>query len=222
MDSQVRVASLDRFRDFRAAYAKFGDAAQQALLTVEMEIRRMLDWLAKDQVAYWKGEIRRREEKLNEAKAALHRKRITATFGNVVQDADEIVAVRRAKEKLEAAEAKLKLVKQWYLIVEQEVQEYRPPAQQLANVLEADVPKALSSLDRMMDSIEGYLNVVPQSSEPTAVTSVVEGLDSASAAAPKVDPAKEGVTETAQDAHAATEGATEVIDDPNAETEGAA
>lgn len=220
MDSQVRVASLDRFLDFRAAYAKFGDAAQQSLLTVEMEIRRMLDWLEKDQVAYWKAEIRRREEKLNEAKAALHRKRITATFGNVAQDTDEIVAVRRAKDRLEAAEAKLKTVKQWHLIIEQEIQEYRPPAQQLANVLEADVPKALSSLDRMMDSIEGYLNVAVSTSAPAAATSTVEGLDSA--AVTPVAPANEGAADVPDDPNSAVEGATETVDDPNAETEGAA
>jgi len=212
MDSQVRVASFDRFQDFRAAYAKFGDGATQALLTVDLEIRRMLDWLAKDQVAYWKGEIRRREEKLNEAKAALHRKRITATFGNVAQDTDEIVAVRRAQARLEAAEAKLKAVKHWYQVVEQEVTEYRGPAQALANVLEADVPRALSSLDRMMDSLESYLNVVAPSSAstsgvaastdadvPTAVTAAEASAASAAQA--------EGKTVDAKDATAEQEGA---------------
>src|SRR4029078_4340407 len=101
-----------RVDEFGASYAKFGGAARQALLGVELEIRRMLDWLEKDQVAFWKAEIRRREEKVNEAKAALHRKRIAATFGHVVSDTDEIVALRKAKARLEEAETKLKLVKQ--------------------------------------------------------------------------------------------------------------
>ena len=184
MDSQVRVASLDRFQDFRNAYAKFGDVAQQALLTVDLEIRRMLDWLEKDQAAYWKGEIRRREEKLNEAKAALHRKRITATFGNVATDADEIVAVRRAQAKLEAAEAKMKAVKQWYQAVEQEVTEYRCPSRQFGNILEADVPQALAALERMMTSLEGYLNVAaPSSGSGLATSGVGNGATSAEQAA---------------------------------------
>lgn len=97
MDSQARVGSLDVFQDVRAAYAKFGDSGRNALIAVDLEIRRMLDWLEKDQVGYWKGEIRRREEKLNEAKTALHRKRITATFGNVAADSEEILMVRRRK-----------------------------------------------------------------------------------------------------------------------------
>jgi hypothetical protein len=166
MDSQARVASLDRFRDFRAAYAKFGDAATQVLIGVDIEIRRMLDWLEKDQVAFWKGEIRRLEDKVNEAKGALHRKRITATFGGTASDTDEVVALRKAQARLEAAEKKLKAIKQWCQIVEQEVSEYRGPAQVLAAVLDGDVPRALSSLDRMTDTIESYLSTqAPAASE---------------------------------------------------------
>lgn len=159
MDSQVRVASLDRFQDFRTAYAKFGDAARNVLIGVDIEIRRMLDWLEKDQVSFWKGEIRRREEKVNEAKAALHRKRITATFGNVASDTDELVALRKAQARLEQAEAKLKGVKHWYEVIEQEIVEYRGPSQQLGNLLDADVPRAVTSLDRMMHAIESYLSI---------------------------------------------------------------
>lgn len=200
MDSQARVASLDRFQDFRAAYAKFGDAAQQILLGVEIEIRRMMDWLEKDQVAYWKGEIRRREDKVNEARGALHRKRITASFGNVAADTDELVALRRAQARLAEAEAKLREVKRWYLIVEQEISEYRGPAQQLSNILDADVPRALASLDRMMEVIESYLSLrVP----------VAEGLSGVSVGSA----ATESVKMT-------TEGAGATLPPPKTDTEG--
>ena len=159
MDSQAGVGSVDAFRDFRAAFVKLGDASRNALIAVDIEIRRMLDWLEKDQAAYWKNEIRRREEKLNEAKAALHRKRITATFGNAVSDSEEILMVRRAQAKLEHAENKLKEVKQWYLTVEQAVNEYRGPAQLFGSALDAGVPRGLSALDRMAEIIESYLAV---------------------------------------------------------------
>ncbi len=171
MDSQARVGSLDVFQDVRTAYAKFGDAGRNALIAVDLEIRRMLDWLEKDQVAFWKGEIRRREEQLNEAKTALHRKRITATFGNVAADSEEILMVRRAQAKLEHAEAKLKEVKQWYFTVEQEVSEYRGPSQQLANVLDSGVPRALGALDRMVETLESYLAVATTGGPASGVAS---------------------------------------------------
>ncbi|MCE9605298.1 MAG: hypothetical protein K8U03_10395 [Planctomycetia bacterium] len=170
MDSQARVGSVDAFRDFRAVYSKFGDAARNALLAAELEIRRMLDWLEKDQVGYWKNEIRRREEKVNEAHGALHRKRITATFGNVASDSEEILMLRRAQAKLAEAQEKLKLVKQWYITVEQEVQEYRGPVAQLNNLLDSSVPAALSSLDRMTDIIESYLAIATPGASVTGLS----------------------------------------------------
>lgn len=213
MDAQARVASLDRVEEFRAAYAKFGEAARQALLGVDLEVRRMQEWLEKDIIAYWKGEIRRREEKVNEAKAALHRKRVTAAFGHTVGDTDEVVQLRKAKARLDEAEEKLKAVKQWQLIVEQEVNEYRAPAQVLGNLLDADVPRALGSLSRMLETLESYLQVAAPSSETPA------GSDFTSAAVPVAPPTP---AEAAAAKQSAAEGLDGAAPDDAAETEGAA
>lgn len=209
MDSQARVGSLDVFQDVRAAYAKFGDSGRNALIAVDLEIRRMLDWLEKDQVGYWKGEIRRREEKLNEAKTALHRKRITATFGNVASDSEEILMVRRAQAKLEQAEAKLKEVKQWYLTVEQEVSEYRGPSQQLANVLDSGVPRALGALDRMVESLESYLAVAASGGPSSSVAGglALGSMPSTPAAKPAAVAPPAVIEEFAKPAPQDTEGA---------------
>jgi len=199
MDSQARVASLDRVAEFRSAYAKFGDSARQVLLGVDLEIRRMLEWLEKDQVAYWKGEIRRREEKLNEAKGALHRKRITAAFGNTVGDTDEIIQVRKAKARLEEAEEKLKAVKQWAVIVEQEVTEYRAPAQVLGNILDGDVPRALASLERTLQTLESYVQTSLPAGAPLpsfAAEGVGIGDAASSLSAPAATPPSPSVPST--------------------------
>jgi hypothetical protein len=220
MDSQVRVASLDAFLDFRAAYAKFGERSQHALTQVDVEIRRMLDWLGTEQVAFWKGEIRRREDKENEARAALHRKRITAAFGNTAADSEEVHQVRKAQARLREAEEKLKLVKQWYLVIEQEVTEYRGPSQQLKNLLDGAEPRALASLDRMAEVIESYLAVALPGSEglqaafaaaatdPAVLAAAAEGAPAESeisAAAPEESPPadeddadREGIEETSR------------------------
>ena len=208
MDSQARVASLDRVEEFRAAYAKFGDAARQALLGVDLEIRRVQEWLEKDIIAYWKGEIRRREEKVNEAKAALHRKRITAAFGNTVADTDEIVQLRKAQARLDEAAEKLKAVKQWKLIVEQEVNEYRAPAQVLGNLLDADVPRALSALSRTLDTLESYLQVTAPDGVATAGIEVPSAAGMSGTPAPPAPSAAAGTPadEPASDAVADREG----------------
>ena len=199
MDSQVRVASLDAFQEFRTAYARFGERSQHALTQVDVEIRRMLDWLGTEQVAYWKAEIRRREDKLNEAKGALHRKRITARFGESAADSEEVHQVRKAQARLHEAEEKIKLVKHWYLVIDQEVTEYRGPSQQLKNLLDGSVPRALASLDRMFEVLESYLAVATPGadavqaafaaagSDPAVVAAASEGLPAEKASATKDD-----------------------------------
>jgi hypothetical protein len=159
---------------------------------------------------------------VNVAKAALHRKRITATFGHVVSDTDEIVLLRKAKARLEEAEAKLKLVKQWYLLIEQEVNEYRGPSQTLGNLLDADVPRALASLDRALNTLESYL----QTATPTAESTL--GVDfSSSAATGGPNSATSGTTaaEAASEAAAAQASAVEGLEGPKnderVDTEGA-
>jgi hypothetical protein len=192
MDSQVRVASLDAFQEFRAAYAKFGERSQHALTLVDVEIQRMLEWLGTEMVAFWKAEIRRREDKVNEAKAALHRKRITARFGETAADSEEVHLVRKAQARMHDAEEKLKLVKHWYLVIEQEVTEYRGPSQQLKNVLDASVPRALAGLDRMFEVLESYLAVAPPGADAVAAAFSAAGTDPAVVAA-----ASEGTTKDA-------------------------
>jgi len=211
MDSQVRVASLDAFREFRAAYAKFAERSQHALTQVDVEIRRMLDWLGSEQVAFWKAEIRRREDKLNEAKGALHRKRITAAFGNTAADSEEVHQVRKAQARLHEAEAKIKLVKHWHLVIEQEVTEYRGPSQQFKNLLDSAAPRALASLDRMFEVLESYLAVAPPSAEAVQAAFAAAGTDPAVVAA-----VAEGVQADPQPAAGADESPTET-DETDAE-----
>ena len=126
----------------------------------------MLDWLEKDQVAFWKAEIRRREEKVNEAQTALHRKRITAAFGNIAADSEEILMLRRAQAKLAQAEDKLSSSSSGTSPSNKKCREYRGPVQQLSNLLDSSVPLALTSLDRMTDVIESYLAIATPGSAP--------------------------------------------------------
>ena len=137
-----------------------------------------------DQVAYWKAEIRRREQWLNECQSALHRKRITAAFGHTAADSEELLQVRKAQARREQAEKMMKVIKQWVLVVEQEVIEYRGPTQQLNNVLDADVPRALSSLSRMHQILESYLAVTPIDSAASLGAAVSDAA--ATAFAPSV------------------------------------
>ncbi|HWC90789.1 MAG TPA: hypothetical protein VG433_14065, partial [Pirellulales bacterium] len=82
-------------------------------------------------------------------------------------------ALEKAKRRLTEAQEKLEKVKQWSRVVEQEVSEYRGPAQSLSNLLDASVPQALALLDRKIAILEAYADMLPGGSGPATATSTV-------------------------------------------------
>ena len=57
MNPAAHVTSIEGMADFQAALATFTEKAKDALGSVELELRRMIDWLA-EQAKHWQTEIR--------------------------------------------------------------------------------------------------------------------------------------------------------------------
>lgn len=183
MPQSANVHSIDDLKDFKVAFVKFGEEASQALAAVDVEVRRALDWLSHDQLKFWQQEVRRREDLVNEARMELSRCLISKTAsGETPSCYDQKKALERAKLRLEEAREKVEKVKYWTRVVEQEVTDYRGPAQQLGNMIDGELPKAYANLQRIIDSLEAYLNVPPE-------LDTGPGL-AASAALPAAPPAK--------------------------------
>jgi hypothetical protein len=172
--SSANVKSIDALRDFRTALVTFAEGADQTLSSVNVEIARMIDWLQHDQLKYWQHEHRRREDAVGEARADLNRCLMSKGAGEGGQCSDQKKALDKAKRRLAEAEDKLEKVKHWSRAIEQEVSEYRGPAQQLGNMLVADLPKAFAVLDRKVAMLEAYADIMPGggSSIPQATSQV--------------------------------------------------
>lgn len=169
--SSANVRSIHMLHEFRAVLVRFREDSSQALGAVEVEIRRMIDWLTHDQLKYWQAEIRRREDAVGEARADLNRCLMSSAADGVPSCSDQKKALEKAKKRLEEAQGKLEKVKQWSRIVEQEVSEYRGPAQSLNNLLDGDVPIALALLDRKIATLEAYADIMPGGGSTNSVTS---------------------------------------------------
>jgi hypothetical protein len=160
MHESANVRSIDAIRDFRVALAKFCEQGNHALAAVDIEINRTLDWLGHDQFKFWKEEIRRREDRVNEAKIDLHRCQLSKNAAGETPACSD-------QKRLADAEEKLENVRRWLHIIEHEVSEYRPPSQQLASTIDSTLPRALSMLERKLASLEAYLGTVaPQQAAP--------------------------------------------------------
>lgn len=170
MSSSARLSKTEVIADFRQALSKFGEEATASLIAVDMEIRRMQDWLGLEQPRFWRQQIDICREKLAEVKSDLSRKRL-ANVGGHASLVEEKEAVAHIKKKMEYAEEKLSICKKWANQVERAINEYRGASHALGNRLEHELPRALAALAAMTDALNAYIALAPPSTAAPEGTS---------------------------------------------------
>src|SRR5262249_13463944 len=156
MSESAQVSSIDALCQFRAKLCEFGVDALESLASVDLEIRHTEDWLSQ-QVKYWQLQIRDRGEDVARAKAALVRHKWGSKDGKGVGTTEVELDVKKARHRLEEAEAKLEVTRRWQRELPKSVHEYQGPAHLLTGFLEADLKQILAMLDRMTSSLEAYV-----------------------------------------------------------------
>ncbi|HUY91509.1 MAG TPA: hypothetical protein VMV10_22405 [Pirellulales bacterium] len=209
MNGSAGVHSVAALEELKNAIAKFQTEGKEALAVTEMAVNRGLDWFQHDLLKQWQSEFRKREEAVTNARADLERCRMQS-FGDRTPDCtDQKVALKKAQLRLEEAEQKIKAVKKWSRILEEEVGEYRGPAQELGNVIAGELPKAMADLNRMLTALEAYMSVqappgasvsMAVGSEPASVQSAAPSAAQPSGAAPASNPAASNAPPAAEQA----------------------
>lgn len=183
MADRARITSLEALDEFRAALVVYLDKSVRALDEINDEVKRTRVWLEQEQATHWKHELHKRQKVLEIKQQEL----FSAQIGGLT-DAPAVhrLAVRRAKEAVEAAEFKSRNVQRWTREFDQAV---GPPArhvEQLRHLLKVDMGKALQSLNESMKTLARYAEMqVPGTSAPRTPTD-----DSASPATPAADEGK--------------------------------
>lgn len=184
--SSAGVHSIQALEDFKAILANFETEAKEALAVTDMAVRRSLDWFQHDLLKYWQSEFRKREEAVTNARGELERCRMQS-FGDRTPDCtDQKVALKKAQLRLEEAETKIKAVKKWSRILEEEVGEYRGPSQELGNIIAGELPKATADLNKMLNALAAYMSVNAPSGSTASMASGGDptGVQSAPPSAP--------------------------------------
>ena len=156
MSQAAGVHSIDAVRDFRAALCTFGEAATSAMASATLETQRFVDWIEHDQVKFWQGELRRREEQLMEAKSALARKRLAATFGDPPRDSEEQALLKKAIRRLEDAQEKLKKLAKRQRRFDRLVERFDANGDGVVSAEEA--PRQVRKLQRFDRNGDGWLD----------------------------------------------------------------
>src|SRR5215831_16939503 len=184
MSRTANVLSVQTLKDFKNVMINFGEEARNALSGVDMELRRMRDWLERDQLGYWQAQVKRRNEELMQARSDLHRRKITQQGSDAVSDSEQKEALREAQRRLRVAEEKVALVKRLIPQLHHAIAEYHSHSQPLGDHLTGGFERSLNVLERMILSLEAYVATKAPSAprmEPTASSSGAATTTGASA-----------------------------------------
>jgi len=155
----ANVQSLEAIEAVRAALASFLDQVRDALTELDIEMRRVTQWLQQDRPRHWKTQIRLAADHLHEAQQALHRCLMFPVAGERPSCYEERAALKKAQARLAYCEEKAERVRHWQRTVEHELFEYEGRISQLVRVVEVDVPEAIGVLHRILRRLEEYQSV---------------------------------------------------------------
>jgi hypothetical protein len=152
----ANVTSLDALRSFRAALVRFAADVEAALITLELEARRPVEWIEDDRSRYWPQQIRKASEMVSEAKLALERCEIRISGEDSKYCYDERKALEKAKRRLQLAEEKTQAVRRWRMQMHKESEEFQTQIARLKQYLENDLARAVAALDRITTALDRY------------------------------------------------------------------
>jgi hypothetical protein len=157
MSRSANVLSTQTLSDFKLVMCNFAEEARNALSGVDMELRRMRDWLERDQLGYWQAQVKKRHEELMQARADLHKRKISQQGSEAVSDAEQKEALRIAQRRLNVAEEKVQLVRRLIPQLHHAIDEYHSHSQPLGDHLSGGFEKSLFSLEKMIAALDAYL-----------------------------------------------------------------
>jgi hypothetical protein len=167
MGGSARVTSIAAIESFKARLAEFGVDAANALASIDMEIRRVFEWV-EAQTKHWQREVRKRQELVSRAKSDLDTRKWMMRDGLGPGTTEQEIALAEAVRSLHRAEDKVDYCRYWSRTLPQEVLECEGPARNLAGFLESELRQALALLDQKIAALDAYVALVAPSGAGTA------------------------------------------------------
>lgn len=172
----ANITSIEAVRRMRVALQQFRAAAQDALVQLELECRRPVEWIEQDRIRYWPEQVRKASDLVNSARIALERCELAIRPEDKRSCYDEKKAFENARLRLRMAESKVQAVRRWRVKVKKEVEEFQVQIARLRWYLDSDFLRAIASLERMAEALDRYTQSgQPQGSSPSAGPATEEG-----------------------------------------------
>lgn len=174
--SAAKVTSIDAVKALKVAMVRFAEEVQGALIQLDLESRRAIEWIENDRAHYWPAEERKASTQVSEAKTALQRAE-TSIDGETRYRQEERKQLEKAKRRQRLAEEKIQAVRRWKLQIQKEVETFQVQLAKLQHYLEGDYTKGPAALDRINEALDRYVQRV---SGPTEASSTSASSTTAS------------------------------------------
>jgi hypothetical protein len=160
MGQTAQVRSIDVLPLIASGLIKFRAQCASALDDMEIELRRVQEWIGNERKEYWVRELNRAYEKLNHARVALHQAKMTRKVAQHDPACiDEKRAVERAERRVRLAQEKIDAVRHWKRAIDRAVDDFVRRRTQFASWLETDLPRAVTALNQMSESLVTYISM---------------------------------------------------------------
>ena len=158
MSPSAKLTSIDAVEKMSAAIAKFGEEVAAALDQLDIESKRAMEWIRHERKMYWDTQVRRNRDGVSEARSELERAlTYRGVAGRRPACREERAALEKMKRRLHVSEGKIEAVRHWTNTIDHQVLELIGSISQLAQWLQADLPRAQGVLKRLTATLESYV-----------------------------------------------------------------
>jgi hypothetical protein len=152
----ANVTSVDAVKAFKGTLQRFAEDVQNALVQLDIESRRALEWIEHDRARYWPAEERKAATAVSEAKLSLERAELN-TEGETRYCYEERKLLDKARRRQRLAEEKVQAVRQWKLEIQKELEAFQVQLAKLQHYLEGDYTKGVAALERIGAALDRYV-----------------------------------------------------------------
>jgi hypothetical protein len=156
MNQSANVTSIDAVQAFRAALVKFEENSRDGITSLELEIRRAVNWIEVDRRRYWPAQVKHASEGLAQARNALERCQLKYGSEEAPPCYEQKKDYERAKQRLRYCEDQVRKVKQWTQVVRQEMTAFQGQMAQMTICVDTELPRAIATLTKMLNALERY------------------------------------------------------------------
>ena len=176
MNQSARVGSIEALAAFRAALIRFAEECQDGATSLRLESRRGAEWVEVEQSRYWPQQAREANDAVHSARVNLERCELAVRPEDRRSCYEEKKALEAARRRVRLCEEKVRTVRKWAQIMNQEAREFHGEIARLEHYLESDLPRAIAMLERMITALEKYATSTapPPTSSSSSPTSAVD------------------------------------------------